>query len=624
MLVPLFLLKLPFFINPQIIGEKRNVFLDKLRRYNYISVIDQYKVQLPVTNSHTEKYLFSTMLLLTLPITKTELLDLYFLIPEIYLFSSLTFLLLQYTVKLTNVIKQYQKILINKPDIDLTQYDQIVQLFNIGTLVVTNKVIRQLKITLVLLVCNPLIWTYSKFLFNGFLLNTPIICGIKITLILSAIVILKTNLFSLRHDGVRTGDISIILGYIIFSLLIFIQVCDFFVLFLLFEMLALLFYIVLALRQRTPMYSLYINTQALTKYQKYAYHVGLIYPQSANTVLASFTYFLLNLLVTGIFLFALSCLILVFQATHFVPVIQYVYMYDGIVIPVLNIAILGVLIVFLFKLSAAPFHWWIPAVFEGAPVVSIMFLAIPFKIAVLFVFCKILFGVIPELNFIWQPLLLLTAILSMLIGSFGLIQQVKIKRFWAYSTINHMGYILLGLGSDSFLGLRAVFVYFIAYILMNFAFFILVTSLVNAQLQQRLVTITQFSQIINFKYTFSACVFSLLIFSLIGIPPLLGFWGKFFIITTCLVSLKIKLANFIIAIIIMTSLITTFCYLRIWKNIFIEENTTTPKFSVHPAPLYNLNILRILGLLLVGLPLLVKIPNFAILNIIDIFLLAFF
>jgi NADH-quinone oxidoreductase subunit N len=564
------------------------------------------------------------MLLLTLPITKTELLDLYFLIPEIYLFFSLIFILLHYTIKLVSVIKEYQKMLINRPDIDLTQYDQIIQLFNIGTIIITNKVIRQLKITLFLILCNPFVWTYNKFLFNGFLLNTPYIASVKVVLILLAIVILKTNLFYLRYDGVRSGDISIIFGYIMFSLLIFIQVCDFFVLFLLFEMLALLFYIVLALRQRTPMYSLYINTQNLTKYQKYAYHVGLMFPQSTNTILASFTYFLLNILITGIFLFSLSCLVLIFQATHFVPVIQYLYLYDGITIPVLNIAIFGILIVFLFKLSAAPFHWWIPAVFEGAPLISLMFLAIPFKVAILFVFCKLLFGIIPELNFIWQPLLLLVAILSMFVGSFGLIQQTKIKRFWAYSTVNHMGYILLGLGTDSFLGLRAVFIYFIAYIFMNLAFFILLTSIVNAQLQQRIITLTQFSHIVNFKYTFSAFIFSILIFSLIGIPPLLGFWGKFMILTTCLISLKIKLANFIIIVIIGTSLITTVCYLRIWKNIFIENNSSIPKFSIHPAPLYNLNVLRLLGLLLVFLPISVKIPYFSLIGVMDIFLLSFF
>lgn len=571
-----------------------------------------------------QTYISSSMLLLTLPITKVELLDLYFMIPDIYLFFSLIIILIQYTIKLIAVTKQYQKMLITSPDIGLYQYDQIIQLFNIGTIIITNKVIRQLKITLFLICCNPFIWTYYKLLFNGFLLNTPVIACVKITLILCAIVILKTNLFYFRYDGIRSGDISIIFGFITFSLLIFIQICDFFVLFLVFEMLALLFYIVLALRQRTIMFSFYTNTQNLTKYQKYAYHVGMLFPQASNTILASFTYFLLNILITGLFLFSLSCLILIFQATHFVPVIQYLYMFDGIIIPVLNIAVCGILIVFLFKLSAAPFHWWIPAVFEGAPLVSIMFLAIPFKISILFVFCKILFGILPELNFIWQPLLLLVSILSMLVGSFGLIQQIKIKRFWAYSTINHMGYILLGLGTDSFLGLRAVFIYFVAYIIMNLAFFILLTSIVNAQLQQRLHTLSQFSQIINFKYTFSAFIFSIIIFSLIGIPPLLGFWGKFLILTTCLVSLKIKLANFIILIIIGTTLITTVCYLRIWKNIFLENNRTIAKFSIHPAPLYNLNILRILGFLIIGLPFFVKIPLISIFGLIDLFLLSFF
>jgi NADH-quinone oxidoreductase subunit N len=568
--------------------------------------------------------IYSSFLLLTLPITKTEILDLYFLIPEIFLFFSLIYVLVQYTIKLVFVIKQHQKILILEPDLELIQYNKIIQLFNIGTLVVTNKVIRLLKITMVLISINPFIWSYDKFLFNGFLLNTTHIACVKILLLLLAVIILKSNLLYLKFDGIRSGDISIILGFITFCLLLFIAICDFFVLFLLFEMLALLFYIAIAIRQRTPSYSLYVNETGLTKYQKYAYHAGLMFPQSSQTILASFTYFLLNIFITALYLFSLSCLMAVFQVTHFVPLIHYLFLFDSISITLLNVGIIGILIVFLFKLSAAPFHWWIPAVFEGAPIITLMFLAIPFKIAIIFVLCKVLFGVLPELSYIWQPILLLSSILSMIVGSLGLIQQTKLKRFWAYSTINHIGYILLGIGTDSFLGLRAVLIYLVAYILMNLGFFILTLSIVNAHIQQRLVTLNQFSQITKFKYTFLAGIFSIIIFSLIGIPPLLGFWGKYLIMSSCLISLKAKLANFILLTIISTTLLTTLCYLRIWKSIFVEDQIVHAKFMIQPIPLYNLNILSLISLLLVLLPFLIMFPTVSILHYIDLFVLTFF
>lgn len=604
-----------------------NVFIGKIQNFFFIlsRYVQKFNVVLNFFVCFNElQKSYRSVILLLLPINKTELLDLYCMIPEIFLFFGLIYILMQYTIKLMTIIKQHQKLLIANPDLELLQYNYLIQVFNIGTVIIANKVIRLFKITILLFFCNPFLWTYEKFLFNGFLLTTPYIVDVKIALLLLAIIILKTNLVYLKYDGVRSGDLTILLGFVIFCLLIFVAVCDFFVLFILFEMLALLFYVAIAIRQRTPVYGIIIDNHSLTKYQRYAYHVGLMSPQSSHTILASFTYFLLNILITGLYLFSLSCLMVIFQVTHFVPLIQYMFLFDGVSIILLNVAIVGILMVFLFKLSAAPFHWWIPAVFEGAPLITLMFLAIPFKVAIIFVLCKILFGIIPELFFLWQPLLLLSAILSMLIGSLGLVQQVKLKRFWAYSTINHMGYIMLGLGTDSFLGLRAVFIYLVAYILMNLGFFILTLSIVNAHIQQRLITLNQFNQITKFKYTFLAGVFSIIIFSLIGIPPLLGFWGKYLIISSCLVSLKFKLASFIVIIIIITSLITTVCYLRIWKNIFVENNKLQNKFMIHPVPLYNLNILLLICLLLIGLPLTAIFPEFSVLPYIDLFVLSFF
>jgi NADH-quinone oxidoreductase subunit N len=325
------------------------------------------------------------------------------------------------------------------------------------------------------------------------------------------------------------------------------------------------------------------------------------------SILASLTYFLLNAFITALFLFSLSCFLIIFQTTNFLNIaIILQFKLLNLNLPLLILGFICLLCVFLFKLSIVPFHWWIPAVFEGAPYISIMFLAIPVKLCVLFVLIKILYLIFHPLHFIWQPILISVSLFSMILGSGGLLFQTKLKKFWAYSTINHMGYLLLAISTYSWMGLRAVIIYFSAYILMNLGFFIICLSLTNDSIQQRIIMLTQFISFRNFKYTITAAFFSIILFSLIGIPPLLGFWGKYFVLVCVLTTLKNSYYIFLcIIIIIITSMIATAAYLKLWKIIFIEELYIKNEklYSYMPIPYDNIKYLFLISFCLVILPL---------------------
>ncbi len=216
-----------------------------------------------------------------------------------------------------------------------------------------------------------------------------------------------------------------------------------------------------------------------------------------------------------------------------------------------------------FKISAVPFHMWAPDVYEGSPTSVTIFFAILPKIAALTVFIRILY--VPFLNIIdqWQIIIVFLSIASMLFGAIAAIGQKNLKRLIAYSSISHMGYALAGLSTGTNLGIQSSITYISIYLFMNLAFFCCLFMLRRDEKY-----FENIEDLSGLSKNHPILSFSLLIvlFSLAGIPPLVGFFAKFYIFTSV-----VEQSMYSLAIIgLLSTVIAAFYYLRIIKVIYFD------------------------------------------------------
>ena len=220
----------------------------------------------------------------------------------------------------------------------------------------------------------------------------------------------------------------------------------------------------------------------------------------------------------------------------------------------------------LFKVSAVPFHMWTPDVYEGSPTSFTAFFSIVSKVAAIGLLIRFL--MIPFNDFVldWQQIIIFVSIASMIVGSLAAIKQTNFKRLLAYSSIGHMGYLLIGLATGSQEGIQAIIIYLIFYIFMNSTLFAILLSIKNKE--QYIESIDNFSGL-NKKNPIISIIITIMMFSMAGIPPFAGFFGKFYIFLSALNSDLYFLA--IIGVI--SSVIAAFYYLKIIKTIYFNEPT---------------------------------------------------
>ncbi len=219
---------------------------------------------------------------------------------------------------------------------------------------------------------------------------------------------------------------------------------------------------------------------------------------------------------------------------------------------------------FAFKLSAVPFHLWTADVYEGAPVPVTAYLSVISKGSIVFIFITVLFQLFHNYDTTWYNMLYLTILLTITIGNLFAIRQDNIKRFLAFSSIAQVGYILLGISSGTPMGASSAIFFLIVYTFSNLGAFGVI-SLVSAK--------TGKENISDYKgfYTnnkFASWVMAISLFSLGGIPPTAGFFGKMFLVTAG----AAKGNYWLISIAVMNMVISLFYYLRVVKAIFIDEN----------------------------------------------------
>ncbi|MEM8644382.1 MAG: NADH-quinone oxidoreductase subunit NuoN [Pseudomonadota bacterium] len=231
---------------------------------------------------------------------------------------------------------------------------------------------------------------------------------------------------------------------------------------------------------------------------------------------------------------------------------------------------------FAFKISAVPFHMWTPDVYEGAPTPVTAFFAAAPKIAAMALFVRVVVSAFPDITDQWQQIVIFLSLTSMALGAFAAIGQRNIKRLMAYSSIGHMGFALVGLAAGTEQGVQGVIIYLAIYLVMTLGTFAVVLSL-----RRNGEMVEEIDQLAGLSRTSPMMAFALgiLMFSLAGIPPLAGFFAKFYVFLAA-----VEAGLYALAIIgVLLSVVGAYYYLRIVKIMYFDE--PAPGFEPMPRPL---------------------------------------
>jgi NADH-quinone oxidoreductase subunit N len=226
-----------------------------------------------------------------------------------------------------------------------------------------------------------------------------------------------------------------------------------------------------------------------------------------------------------------------------------------------------------FKVSAVPFHMWTPDVYEGAPTPVTAYFASAAKVAALCLFLRAILTPFPDLLHQWRQIIVFISVLSMALGAIAAIGQKNIKRLMAYSSIGHMGYALLGLAAGTALGARGVLIYLAIYVFTNLGVFAAIQAM--RRRGQAVENITDLAGLARNDIKL-ASVFALLFLSLAGLPPLAGFFAKFYVFLAA-----IQAGLYVPAILgVLSSAIGLVYYLKLVKVMFFDE----PAEAFDPVP----------------------------------------
>ena len=301
------------------------------------------------------------------------------------------------------------------------------------------------------------------------------------------------------------------------------------------------------------------------------FYMGLELQSLSLYVLASFNtknllssesgvkYFVLSALSSGLLLYGCSLIYGFSNSTNFILIAENLNSSNyG-----LTFGIVFILVGLAFKISAVPFHMWAPDVYQGSPTSVTIFFAVLPKIAALTVFIRFLY--IPFINMIdqWQMIIVFLSIASMLFGAIAAIGQKNLKRLIAYSSIGHMGYALAGLSVGSNEGIQSAIAYISIYLIMNLAFFSCLFMIRKSENYfENIEDLTGLSK----NHPILSISLLIVLFSLAGIPPLAGFFAKFYIFMAV-----IEQSMYFLAVIgLLSTVIAAYYYLRIIKIIYFD------------------------------------------------------
>ncbi len=300
------------------------------------------------------------------------------------------------------------------------------------------------------------------------------------------------------------------------------------------------------------------------------YAMVALHRENAQATEAAMKYFVLGALASGLLLYGMSILYGLTGTLELTKLAVAVHM--GVQNPMLLTFGLVFLVAGLgFKLGVAPFHMWVPDIYQGAPSAVTLFIGTAPKLAAFAFTIRILVDGLQPAVVEWQSMLAVMAVLSMAVGNLAAIMQTNIKRMLAYSTISHMGFMLLGILSGTFAGYSVSMFYAIVYVLMSLGTFGLVVYLSQNGLEAE--NLDDFKGL-NQRQPWLAALMAMLMFSMAGLPPFVGFYAKLSVLQALVGAGWLWLA----LVAVLFSLIGAYYYLRIIKILYFD----TPHATVNP------------------------------------------
>jgi len=293
------------------------------------------------------------------------------------------------------------------------------------------------------------------------------------------------------------------------------------------------------------------------------YVIAAFRRDSVKSSEAGLKYFVLGALASGMLLYGSSMVYGFAGSTNFTVLAQALTAADATNVGVI-VGIVFVIVGLAFKVSAFPFHMWTPDVYEGSPTPVTAFFAAAPKLAAMGLFVSVMVGPFGKLAPQWQQVVILISMGSMLLGAFAAINQNNIKRLLAYSSIGHVGYALIGLAAGTEAGYRGVLIYMAIYVAMTIGAFAAVLCMKrNGQMVETIPDLAGLSK----TRPGMALVLLIMMFSMAGIPPFAGFWGKLYVFMAAIDAKLYTLA----VIGVLSSVVAAYYYIRIIKLMYFDE-----------------------------------------------------
>ena len=397
--------------------------------------------------------------------------------------------------------------------------------------------------TLLLVLSLPIATVSQHFAFSGSVVHDDIGRLLKIVICALGMTVFLYSREYFRKHGVIQGEYYILGLFSLLGMLVMVSAHDLLVLYMGLELSSLALYSMIAMQAKPR-----LATEAAVKY------------------------FFLGAVASGILLYGMSLLYGVTGSLNLSEIHAYI-MGNEAARPWLIYATVFIIVGLAFKLGAAPFHMWIPDVYQGAPTMVTLFIASAPKIAAFAAALRLLADGLWPLIYDWRHMLLCLAVLSIVWGNSVAIMQNQLKRMLAYSAIAHTGFILIGIGVGSAQGFAGAMFYTVVHAIMStgvFGLLILCARRGGSELDE-----LQDCKGLARRRPWFALVMLCFMFSMIGIPPLAGFWAKWFVLSAAVSEGYVWLA----ALAVLFSVIGAFYYLRIIKFMYFDDPVFIPRLS---------------------------------------------